>query len=225
MKNYICIFYILFSFFHVYADESHYKNLSKIEMDILRNDEVIGYSNYFFEHHEDTMIVENYTKFVVKMFGVKVFKIDSKSKEIYKDNKLISFESKTLQNDKKKFVKLNYDEKKNKFIINGSSYVGEANAENVVGNWWNSKILAAKSQISPLSGSIKKQKVKITNKDEIEFNGKKIKLAQFKLQSTENLPDDKKLDFDIWLNPKEGIIFKVKYNRLGSWEYRLKNYE
>ena len=37
--------------------------------------------------------------------------------------------------------------------------------------------------------------------------------------------DDKKLDFDIWLNPKEGIIFKVKYNRLGSWEYRLKNYE
>ena len=26
------------------------------------------------------------------------------------------------------------------------------------------------------------------------------------------MPDDKKLDFDIWLNPEEGIIFKVKYN-------------
>jgi hypothetical protein len=225
MKKYIYIFYILFSFFNVFADESHYKNLSKIEMDILRNDKVIGYSNYFFKHAKDTMMVENYTKFIVEMFGVKVFSIDSKSKEIYQKDKLISFESTTLQNDKKKYVKLNYDEKKNKFIINGSSYVGEANLDNVIGNWWNSKILEAKTQISPLSGSIKKQTIKLTNKDETEFNGKKIKLFQFKLKSTEDLPDDKKLDFDIWLDPKESIIFKVKYNRLGSWEYRLKNYE
>ncbi len=58
------------------------------------------------------MIVENYTKFSVKIFGVKVFSIDSESKEIYQKDKLISFESTTLQNNKKKFVKLNYDEKK-----------------------------------------------------------------------------------------------------------------
>lgn len=225
MKKYILIFYILFSFFNVFADESHYKNLSKIEMDVLRNNEVIGYSNYFFKHTKDTMAVENYTKFIVEMFGVKVFSINSKSKEIYQKDKLISFESTTLQNDKKKYVKLNYDEKKNKFIINGSSYVGEANLDNVIGNWWNSKILESKTQISPLSGSIKKQTSKLTNKDEIEFNGKKIKLLQFKLKSTEDLPDDKKLDFDIWLDPNKGIIFKVKYNRLGNWEYRLKSYE
>jgi len=225
MKKYIFIFYILFSFFNVFADESHYKNLSKIEMDVLRNNEVIGYSNYFFKHAKDTMMVENYTKFIVEMFGVKVFSIDSKSKEIYQKDKLISFESTTLQNDKKKYVKLNYDEKKNKFIINGSSYVGEANLDNVIGNWWNSKILESKTQISPLSGSIKKQTSKLTNKDEIEFNGKKIKLLQFKLKSTEDLPDDKKLDFDIWLDPNKDIIFKVKYNRLGNWEYRLKSYE
>ena len=225
MKKYICIFYILFSFFSVFANEAHYKNLSKIEMDVLRNDKVIGYSNYFFKHDEENMTVENYTKFIVELFGVKVFSIDSKSKEIYKKDKLISFESTTLQNNKKKFVQLNYDEKKNKFIINGSSYVGEANLDNVIGNWWNSKILEAKTQISPLSGSIKKQTIKLTNKDEIEFNGKRIKLFQFKLKSTEDLPDDKKLDFNIWLDPNKGIIYKVKYNRLGSWEYRLKNYE
>ena len=225
MKKYIFIFYILFSFFNVFAQESHYKNLSKIEMDVLRNDKVIGYSNYFFKHDKDTMTVENYTKFIIEMFGAKVFSIDSKSKEIYQKDKLMSFESTTLQNDKKKYVKVNYDEKKNKFIINGSSYVGEANLDNIIGNWWNSKILQAKTQISPLSGSIKKQTTKLTNKDEIEFKGKKIKLFQFKLKSTEDLPDDKKLDFDIWFDPNKGVIFKVKYNRLGSWEYRLKNYE
>ena len=225
MKKSICIFFILFSFFKVFADELNYKNISKIEMDVLRNDEVIGYSNYFFKHNGDTMTVENYTKFIVEIFNVKIFSINSKSKEIYQKNKLISFESSTLQNDKKKFVKLIYDKNKNKFIINGSSYVGEATKENIIGNWWNAKILETKTQISPLSGSVKKQEVNFTNKEEIDYKGKKIILFQYKLKSTENLPDDKKLDFDIWLNPKEGIIFKVKYNRLGSWEYRLKNYE
>jgi len=225
MKKSICIFFILFSFFKVFADELNYKNISKIEMDVLRNDEIIGFSNYFFKHSGDTMIVENYTKFNVEMFGIKVFTINSKSKEIYKKDKLLSFESSTLQNDKKKFVKLIYDENKNKFIINGSSYVGEANRENIIGNWWNAKILETKTQISPLSGSVKKQEVNFTNKEEIDYKGKKIILFQYKLKSTENLPDDKKLDFDIWLDPNKGIIFKVKYNRLGSWEYRLKNYE
>jgi len=225
MKKSICIFFILFSFFKAFAEEFNYKNISKIEMDVLRNDELIGYSNYFFKHIGDTMIVENYTKFNVEMFGIKVFSINNKSKEIYQKNKLLSFESSTLQNDKKKFVILIYDENKNKFIINGSSYVGEANPENIIGNWWNAKILEAKTQISPLSGSIKKQEVKFTNKDEIDYKGKKIKLFQFKLKSAEDLPDDKKLDFDIWLDPNEGIIFKVKYSRLGNWEYRLKNYE
>ena len=194
-------------------------------MEVLRNDEVIGFSNYFFKHSGDTMIVENYTKFNVEMFGINVFTINSKSKEIYEKDKLLSFESSTSQNDKKKFVKLTYDKNKNKFIINGSSYVGEANQENIIGNWWNAKILETKTQISPLSGSIKKQEVKFTNEDQVEYKNKKIKLSQFKLKSTEDLPDDKKLDFDIWLEPNKGIIFKVKYNRLGNWEYRLKNYE
>ena len=225
MKKYICIFYILSCYFNVFADEPHYKNISKIEMDVLRNDKIIGYSNYFFKRDKDIMIVENYTKFAVEMFGVKVFSINSESKEIYQKDMLISFESKTLQNEKSKFVKLNFNKNKNKFIINGSSYVGEASIDNIIGNWWNSKILDTKTQISPLSGSIKKQEVKLTNKDEIDYKGRTVKLFQFKLKSAEDLPDDKKLDFDIWLNQNEGIIFKVKYNRLGSWEYRLKNYE
>ena len=225
MKKSIFLFFILFSYFNVFAEEFSYKNISKIEMDVLRNDEVIGYSNYSFKHSGDTTIVENYTKFTVEIFNVKIFSINSKSKEIYQKNKLLSFESSTLQNDKKKFVKLIYDENKNKFFINGSSYNGEANIDNVIGNWWNARILETKTQISPLSGSIKKQEVTLTNKNEIDYKGKKIKLFQFKLKSTEDLPDDKKLDFDIWLEPIKGIIYKVRYNRLGNWEYRLKNYE
>ena len=46
------------------------------------------------------------------------------------------------------------------------------------------------------------------------------------LQSkNENLPDDKKLNFDIWIDKKNSLILKVKYKRMGEWEYRLKDFK
>ena len=76
-----------------------------------------------------------------------------------------------------------------------------------------------------MSGSVKKQEVNFTNKEEIDYKGKKIKLFQYKIKSTENLPDDKKLDFDIWLDKKNSLILKVKYKKMGDWEYRLKSFK
>ena len=59
-----------------------------------------------------------------------------------------------------------------------------------------------------------------------EIDGKTFKVDHFKLKSKdENLDEDKKLDFDIWLNTKNNIIVKVEYNRLGKWQYILKNIE
>ena len=34
--------------------------------------------------------------------------------------------------------------------------------------------------------------------------------------------DDKKLNFEIWIDKTSKIIVKVAYNRLGNWEYRMK---
>ena len=226
MKKCIYILIFIFIVFKTHANEKRYKNISKIEMDVLRNDQVIGYSNYSFTHSENEMSVINDTQFEVELFGVKIFSIISKAIEKYENDKLVFFKSNTLQNKKKKYVNLNYDKKINKFIIDGSSYKGEANIDSVIGNWWNSKILRATSQISPLSGSIKKQNVNLLNKEKIELYGKNYEVLHFKLKSTdENLPDDKKLNFDIWLDPSEGIIIKVAYERMGKWEYRLKNIE
>ena len=225
MKILLAFIILFINVSNVFAHSSHIKSLSKIEMEVLRNDKVIGFSNYYFEHKKDLMIVKNETNFLVEMAGIKIFSIKGNSEEIYKNEKLISFKSSTLQNKKRKFVKLIFDENKNLFIINGSSFKGETGLDNVIGNWWNSKILQSESQISPLSGSVKEQIVKLVGKDEMILNGKKYKLFKFNLKSSnEELPKDKKLDFNIWLEPNEGIIFKVQYNRLGNWEYKIKNF-
>ena len=226
MKKYI---YILFLFIITSEAEAHtspYKKISKIEMEVFRNNKLIGYSNYYFEHGKDVMTIKNYTQFKVKLLGIIIFSISSEAIEKYQDNKLVFFKSNTLQNNKEKFVNLNYDKSLNKFIIDGSSFKGEANTNSIVGNWWNHKILEADQQISPLSGSIKNQIVTFIGKEKININNKEYLTDHFKLKSKdENLPDDKKLNFDIWYNPENNLIIKVSYSKMGNWEYRLKNFE
>jgi hypothetical protein len=97
---------------------AHYNKFNKIEMEILKDGEVIGYNYYFFKKDKNETIVTNQIKFTVKLFGATVFEIEGYGEEKYIKDKLISFNSKTLQNKKEKFVNLKLiEEKNNKFEI------------------------------------------------------------------------------------------------------------
>ena len=226
MRKYIYIIIILLFAPKAFSHTSHYEGLKKIEMDVVLNGEVIGYTNYYFEKKNEILTVKNYTKFKVKLLGVTVFSILSEAIEKYENDNLIYFKSNTFQNDKEKYVNLNYDKSSNKFIINGSSYKGEASLDCIIGNWWNHKIFQSTKQISPLSGSIKEQIVTFVGKEKINIKNKEYLTEHFKIKSkNQNLPDDKKLNFDIWYNPENNLIIKVSYSKMGNWEYRLKNFE
>ena len=205
---------------------AHYNKFNKIEMEILRDGEVIGYNYYFFKKDKDNTIVTNQLKFTVKLFGATIFEVESYGEEKYIKDKLISFNSKTRQNKKDKYVQLKLNEEKNEYDIKGSSYTGSASIENVIGNWWSHKILQTNSQISPISGSIKEQIVTFIGKEKIELYGKTHEVEHFKLTSKDmSIPKDKRLNFDIWFDKKSSMIIRVSYSRMGNWEYRLKNFE
>ena len=223
MKKILILFFIFFPS-NVLAHMDHYKKYKKIEMDIFRNGKLIGYNNYFFSRKGKETIVTNQIKFSVKLLGTTIFQVEGYGEEKYIEDQLVYYDSKTLQNDKEKFVNLVFDKDKNKFNIKGSSYSGEASSSNVVGNWWNHKILQADSQISPISGSIKKQVVSFVGKEIIEQNGQTYEVDHFKLNSKDmSLSKDKRLDFDIWFDKKNFMIIRVSYSRMGNWDYRLKN--
>ena len=225
MKKFLVLIVVLFAS-NVLGHIDHYKKYNKIEMDIFRNGELIGYNYYFFTRKGDKTIVTNQIKFSVKLLGATIFQVEGHGEEKYLKDQLISFDSKTLQNDKEKFVNLVFDKDKNKFNIKGSSYSGEASINNIIGNWWSHKILQTDSQVSPISGSIKEQVVTFVGKEKIEQYGKTHEVEHFKLNSKDmSLPKDKRLNFDIWLEKNTGLILKVKYSRMGDWEYRLKSYE
>ncbi len=225
MKKFLTFIVILFTS-SVLAHMDHYKNFNKIEMDIFRNGELIGYNYYFFTRKGDETTVTNQIKFSVKLLGATIFQVEGYGEEKYFKDQLVSYNSKTLQNDKEKFVNLFFDKEKNIFIIKGSSYSGEASIDNIIGNWWSHKILQTNSQISPISGSIKQQVVTFVGKEIIEQYGQTYEVDHFKLNSKDmSIPKDKRLDFDIWFDKKNSIIIRVSYSRMGDWEYRLKNFE
>ena len=224
MKRFLLCFILLLYPQGLNGHVSHYKNIKKIEMEIFKDGKNIGYCNYEFTKNDDSIKIYNETNFEVKLLGIKVFSINSIGTEIYKNNKLFSFNSNTLQNDKKKFVNLILNENEDVFEIKGSSYTGKANRNNIIGNWWNHKILESETQISPLSGSVKDQVVTFLGKEKVQIYGKEYLAHKFSLKSKdESISENKKLDFEIWLEPKKNLILKVKYNRMGSWEYILKN--
>jgi len=67
--------------------------------------------------------------------------------------------------------------------------------------------------------------VKYLGDEVFDFFGKNIKTKKFSLKSeNDKISDDKKLNFTVWIEPNSKVIFKVAYERMGSWEYKLKNY-
>ena len=226
MKKFIsATFLILYSSISI-AHMAHYNKYNKIEMEIFRNNELIGYNFYFFTRNGDETIVTNQIKFSVKLLGKTIFKVEGYGEEKYFKDQLISYNSKTLQNNKKKFVNLLFNKDTKKINIIGSSYNGEVSKDIIIGNWWNHKILQSDIQISPLSGSVKKQVVTFIGKEKIDLYGKTYEVDRFTIKSKDqSLPEDKKLDFDIWYDQKRAMILKISYSKMGNWEYRLKNFE
>ena len=93
MRKFFVLIIILFSS-NVMAHMDHYKKYNKIEMDIFRNGELIGYNYYFFKRKNDETIVTNQVKFSVKLLGATIFQVEGFSEEKYFKDQLISFNSK-----------------------------------------------------------------------------------------------------------------------------------
>jgi len=226
MKKLLFLTFLLIYSFNSSAHMAHYNKFNKIEMEILRDGEAIGYNYYFFKKDGENTTVTNQLKFTVKLFGATIFEVESFGEEKYIKDKLISFNSKTRQNKKDKYVQLKLNKNENTYDIKGSSYTGSASLENIIANWWSHKILQTNSQISPISGSIKEQVVTFIGKEKIELYGKTYDVEHFKLTSKDmSIPKDKRLNFDIWFDKKNALILKVAYSRMGNWEYRVKKFE
>ena len=212
---------ILISFpFSTKAQVQHYEDLNRIEFDIYRNQNHIGKHVFSFKKLNGELAVESEINFEIKKFGIVLYKYHVKGTEIYKDGKLVKFNSKTNQNGKLKYVNMVLDNEE--YHIDGSSYQGKAPIDFMIGTWWNHSIVKASAQISAVSGRIIKQKVTFLGKETIKINDKIYNTLHFNFSSTDKkLAKDKKLNTDVWYDEKSLNWVKASFKKKGKWEYRL----
>ncbi len=224
MKKFaVSIILYFFLSVNLFSHLQHYADIKYLEYDLYRNNDLIGSHKYNFIKNGDNLTVESVVNFKITKLGIDLYKYFAESVENYEKNVFKSFSSTTVQNKKNKYVKITLKSEKNKLYIDGSSYKGDADVNYMVGTWWNHEIVKAKAQISAISGRIIEQKVIFLGKKQIEINGKSFNALHFKfLSSDETLPDNKKLNTDIWYDAKTLVWLKAQFIKQGNWEYRLK---
>ena len=216
----LLLFFIIILPISTQAHVTHYSNLNNIEFDIYRNNKNIGKHIFTFKKVGKQIHVESEINFEIKKLGVTLYKYNVKGVEIYEDDKLIKFNSKTNQNGKEKYVNMKLEN--NEFIIDGSSYKGKAPLDYLLGTWWNHSIVDADAQISAVSGRIIKQKVTFLGKETIQSGGKTYKALHFNFSSSdESLNKDKKLNTDVWYDEETLNWVKATFKKKGQWEYKL----
>ena len=215
----------MFSVFNVslFAHVEHYKNLETLEYELFRNNKLIGFHKFEFLRNQDFLTVKSKIKFKIMKLGVELYSYKAESEENYKNNEFLSFKSNTNQNKKIKYVNI---EKKdsNTLNVDGSSYKGSTSSDNIVGTWWNHKIVKSKAQISAISGRIIEHKVTFIGKENIKIGNRNFEALHFNFSSSNvNLPKNKKMNTDIWYDEKTSLWLKASFDKSGHWEYRLKH--
>ncbi len=218
-KKAIFLIFLTFTFV-AEAHVQHYDKLNRIEFDIYRNNDHIGKHIFSFKRSGKQLSVESKINFEIKKLGISFYKYSVEGTETYNNGKLIKFNSKTNQNDKKKYVNLKLVN--GEYEIDGSSYKGKVPVEYLLGTWWNHSIVKAPAQISAVSGRIIKQKVTFLGEETIEINGKSYKTLHFNFSSTDKkLKKGKKLNTDIWYDKETLFWIKASFEKKGKWEYKL----
>ncbi|MGA0779165.1 MAG: DUF6134 family protein [Pelagibacteraceae bacterium] len=224
-KKFLSIILLSFLSVSAFSHNEHYTNLNSLEYDLYRNDELIGYHNYFFKKEGINLKVSSILDIKINKLGIDLYKYNLESIEEYEGDQLVKYSSKTQQNKKTKMTNIELDKKNDKLIISGTENQLISPKEYPVGTWWNHEIIQSKAQISAISGRIIEQRVTFLGKEKLNLYGKTYDALRFNFSSSdENLPEKKRMNTDIWYDEKTHIWLKAGFEQTGYWEYRLKSY-
>jgi hypothetical protein len=218
-RFFLSLIFIIFLTSDLNAHIEHNYNLKKIEFDIYRNNEKVGYHKVAFLNKNDGIReVSTDVFFDIKLLGVSIYKYHSLGREIYKNNKLIEFKSTTKDGNDKDYcniVLLNNGEYNFNGATEGKSFKHSSRSEPVLGTWWNHDVLINSNFIAGQSCRQVETKVTFLTKEEKIINNKK-KMVQFFNVKGEGI--DVKIGFIENTSQWVAMDFSLK----GEWNYQLK---
>jgi hypothetical protein len=198
----------------------HYKNLQRIEFDIYRNNDLVGFHKVNVKKKGDnTKEVITDILIEVKILGIKVHTYKSYGVETYKNDELIDFKSKTQDgsdNDYCNIKKISDGKYSFDGMTENKKYIYELTEKFYPALWWNHDSLLNNNYV--LGQGCRNLKTQITFlKKETKKINEKNELVNFY-----NIKGDN-LDINIGYTEKDLKWVDMKFTLKGDWEYKLKN--
>ncbi len=198
----------------------HYKNLQRIEFDIYRNNDLVGFHKVNVKKKGDnTKEVTTDILIEVKILGIKVHTYKSYGVETYKNDELIDFKSKTQDgsdNDYCNIKKISDGKYSFDGMTENKKYIYELTEKFYPALWWNHDSLLNNNYV--LGQGCRNLKTQITFlKKETKKINEKNELVNFY-----NIKGDN-LDINIGYTEKDLKWADMKFTLKGDWEYKLKN--
>jgi hypothetical protein len=198
----------------------HYKNLQRIEFDIYRNNDLVGYHKVNVKKKGDN-IKEIITDILieVKILGIKVHTYKSYGVETYKNEELIEFKSKTQDgsdNDYCNIKKISDGKYSFDGMTENKKYIYELTEKFYPALWWNHDSLLNNNYVLGQGCRNLKTKITFLNKETKKINDKNEVVNFY------NIKGDN-LDINIGYTEKDLKWVDMKFTLKGDWEYKLKN--
>ena len=198
----------------------HYKNLQRIEFDIYRNNDLVGYHKVNVKKKGDnTKEIITDILIEVKILGIKVHTYKSYGVETYKNEELIEFKSKTQDgsdNDYCNIKKISDGKYSFDGMTENKKYIYELTEKFYPALWWNHESLLNNNYV--LGQGCRNLKTQITFlKKETKKINEKNEVVNFY-----NIKGDN-LDINIGYTEKDLKWVDMKFTLKGDWEYKLKN--
>jgi hypothetical protein len=218
-RFFLVFIFIIFYSLNLNAHIDHNKNLNKIEFDIYRNNEKVGYHKVTFSNKNGFKEVSTDVYFDIKLLGVSIYKYHSLGKEIYKDHKLIEFKSTTKDGNHKDYCNIIMS-KSGEYNFDGTTegkfFKYSSKKDFSLGTWWNHDVLINNNFVLGQSCRSTETKITFLNKEEKFINNKK-QIVQFFNVKGEGI--DVKIGFTDNTLQWVSMDFSLK----GEWNYQLKN--
>lgn len=162
---------------------------NKIHFDIMRKGKDIGDHIIKFKQQNDELIVNVDINIKVKLAFVVVYKFEHKSKEIWKDNTLMSFSGKTIFEDDREYdlsIK-NLGDSYEGFGMDGKFLFP---IDILPSNYWNINVMKQTKLFDTQKGIIRDTTIEDLGLEELELDEKIIKAQKYILNANKH-PKDK----------------------------------
>jgi len=219
-RFFLILLFLVFFLPNSKAHIDHNKDLKKIEFDIYRNKEKVGYHKVTFTNTNGLKEISTDVYFDIKLLGVSIYKYHSLAKEIYKGNKLIEFKSTTKDGNDKDYcnIKISTNGEYNfDGTTEGQSFKYSSKKDFSLGTWWNHDILSNSNFVAAQSCRPTETKRTFLNKEEKTINNKKQIVQFFNVKDKEE-----KIDIKIGFTENPFQWVAMDFSIKGEWSYQLK---